>query len=94
MTNKKIFRIEGIITKNLILRRAKKEGIDTKTKIIYKFRKELLGVSKEDVLERLYPFFGSIYKVKRRNIKILKVEEIPEDKVTNKALKKFLQLWK
>jgi len=94
MVNKKIFRVEGIINKTVILRRAKKEGVDTKAKITYRFSKEVLGVSKEDVLERILSFFGSVYKVKRKNIKILKIEEISEDQIKDKSLKKFLRIWK
>jgi len=94
MVNKKIFRVEGIITKTIIVRRARKEGIDTKARVVYKFSKEILGVSKEDVLERILSFFGSVYKVKRKNIKITKIEEISEDQVKDKSLKKFLKIWK
>jgi len=94
MVNKKIFRVEGIINKTVILKRARKEGVDTKAKITYKFSKEVLGVSKEDVLERILSFFGSIYKVKRKNIKILNIEEISEDQIKDKSLKKFLKIWR
>jgi len=94
MVNKKIFRVEGIINKTIILKKARKEGIDTKAKVIYKFSKEVLGVSKEDVLERILSFFGGIYRVKRKNIKILKIEEISEDQIKDKSLKKFLKIWR
>jgi len=94
MVNKKIFRVEGIINKTVILNRRKKEGVDTKARITYKFSKEVFGVSKEEVLERILSFFGSVYKVKRKNIKILKIEEIPEDQIKDKSLKKFLEVWK
>jgi len=94
MVNKKIFRVEGIISKTIIIHKAKKEGVDTKAKVTYRFSKEILGVSKEDVLERLLSFFGSVYKVKRKNIKITKIEEISEDRVKDKSLKKFLKIWK
>ncbi|RDD52143.1 50S ribosomal protein L18a [Nanoarchaeota archaeon NZ13-N] len=94
MVNKKIFRVEGIIKKTVILNKAGKEGVDTKSKVIYKFGKEILGTSKEEVLERIYSFFGSIYKVKRKNIEIMKVEEINEEELKDKILKKFLKIWK
>jgi len=94
MVNKKIFRVEGIINKTVIIHKARKEGVDTKAKITYRFSKEILGISKEDVLERLLSFFGSIYKVKRKNIKITKIEEISEDQVKDKSLRKFLKIWK
>ena len=94
MVNKKIFRVEGIINKTIIVHRARKEGIDTKAKVTYRFSKEIIGVSKEDVLERLLSFFGSIYKVKRKNIKITRIEEISEDQIRDKSLKKFLKIWK
>jgi len=94
MVNKKIFRVEGIINKTIIVHRARKEGIDTKAKVTYRFSKEIIGVSKEDVLERLLSFFGSIYKVKRKNIKIIRIEEISEDQIRDKSLKKFLKIWK
>jgi len=93
MVNKKIFRVEGIINKTVIVHKARKEGINTKAKITYRFSKEVLGISKDDVLERILSFFGSIYKVKRKNIKITKIEEVPEDQIKDKSLKKFLKIW-
>lgn len=92
--NKKIFRVKGRIIKKYVLHKAKKEGKDTKRKIIYNFEKELTGVSKEDVLEKIYSFFGSIYKVKRNNIKIDEITEISPSEVKNRDLKKFLEIWK
>ncbi|RIB35707.1 MAG: hypothetical protein BXU00_01185 [Candidatus Nanoclepta minutus] len=77
-----------------MLNKAGKEGVDTKSKVIYKFSKEILGTSKEEVLESIYSFFGSIYKVKRKNIEIMKVEEINEEELKDKILKKFLKIWK
>jgi len=50
-----------------------------------------LGIDEKDVLERIYSLFGSAYKVKRNKIKILKIEEISENDVKDKNLKKFIE---
>ena len=91
----KIYRVIGEIHKVKIIRKhRKKEGIDTKRKIVYKFVREMLGTSEKDVLERIYSLFGSVYNVKRNRIKILKIEEIKEEDIQDKNLKKFIELVK
>ncbi|MGC9133055.1 MAG: 50S ribosomal protein L18Ae [Nanopusillaceae archaeon] len=91
----KIYRVEGEIEKIKIIRRSrKKEGKITKRKIKYKFVKELLGTSEKDILEKLYSIFGSLYKVKRNRIKIIKIEEIKEEDIRDKSLKKLIELMK
>ncbi len=91
----KIYRVEGEINKVKVIRKPKKkEGVETKRKIKYKFVKEMLGTSEKDVSEKIFSLFGSIYKVKRNRIKIIKIEEIKEEDVKDKNLKKLLELLK
>ena len=91
----KIYRVEGEINKIKVIRKPKKkEGVETKRKIKYRFVKEMLGTSEKDVLEKIYSLFGSVYKVKRNRIKILKIEEIKEEDIKDKNLKKFIELVK
>ncbi|MGC9079125.1 MAG: 50S ribosomal protein L18Ae [Nanopusillaceae archaeon] len=88
----KIYRVEGLIFKTKIIRRpSKKEGVITKRKVVYKFRKELLGISEKDVLERIYSILGGNFKVKKNRIKILSIKEITEDQIEDKKLKKFIE---
>lgn len=94
MVNAKVFRIKGKIFKTIILHKAKKEGKDTKKTIIYNFEKEVLGTSKDEILERIYSFFGSVFKVKRKKIKIEEIKEIGEEEIKDKNLKKFLKIWR
>jgi large subunit ribosomal protein LX len=51
-----------------------------------KFSKEMTGLKKEDVIERLYSEMGSRHKAKRFEIKITKIEE--EKSATEKTAKK------
>ncbi|WP_456419450.1 50S ribosomal protein L18Ae [Methanocaldococcus infernus] len=69
----KIFRIEGLVLKS------KKEPMF--------FRKEYKALKEEHALEKLYSDFGGLYKVKRSRIKILKIEEISPEEVTDRVLR-------
>lgn len=44
-----------------------------------RFRKELRSIKPEDAIEELYKIFGSKHRVKRFQIKIEKVEEVPAE---------------
>lgn len=76
---KKVFRVEGYFLKN-------------NRKI--KFRKEIVEVSKENALEKLYSIIGSQHKVKRTRIFIEKIEEISESEVQNTYIRQLLNLFK
>ena len=45
------------------------------------FKKEVVGKSEEDAVERLLSDLGSKHRVKRRNIKVTLVEELKVDEV-------------
>lgn len=45
------------------------------------FKKEVAAKDQVDAVKRLYSDLGSKHAVKRRNIKITAVEELPEDQV-------------
>lgn len=47
------------------------------------FKKEVAAKDQVDAVKRLYSDLGSKHRVKRRNIKITAVEELPEDQVQN-----------
>jgi len=72
----KIFRITGIMSK---------KGKDP----LY-FKKEYKALKPEDALEILYSEFGGRYKVKRSRIKILNIEEISPEEVTDTILKRVV----
>ena len=50
------------------------------------FTKEVMGENKQEVTEYLYSIMGSKHRVKRREITIAKIEEIPLDKVTDQII--------
>ncbi|CAB3288725.1 50S ribosomal protein L18Ae [Methanocaldococcus lauensis] len=54
------------------------------------FRKEYRALKPEHALEILYSEFGGRYKVKRSRIKILNIEEISPEDVTDPILKKLI----
>ncbi|MCQ6253462.1 50S ribosomal protein L18Ae [Methanocaldococcus sp.] len=54
------------------------------------FRKEYKALKPEHALEILYSEFGGRYKVKRSRIKILNIEEIRLEDVTDPILKKLV----
>jgi len=57
-----------------------------------KFVKEIRAVKLSDALEKLYSELGSKHKVKRSNIKILKVEEISPEEALDKYVKELSKL--
>jgi large subunit ribosomal protein LX len=74
MSEIKIFRVTGKITKP-----------NWQTN----FQKEIRALKPEEVLDRVYKEIGSKHRAKRFQIKILKVEEIKPEEVTDPALKKL-----
>lgn len=74
MSEVKVFRVEGRITK---------PNYNTG------FRKEIRALKPEDAVERVYKEIGSKHRAKRVQIKVLKVEEISVDEITDPAVKKL-----
>ncbi|MDH5783202.1 MAG: 50S ribosomal protein L18Ae [Candidatus Bathyarchaeota archaeon] len=74
MSEVKVFRITGKIDKP-----------NWKTN----FRKEVRALKPEDAVEKIYKELGSKHRVKRFQIKILKVKEISPEEVTNPIIKKL-----
>ncbi len=75
MTEVKVFRVIGKITKP-----------NYKTD----FRKEIRAVKPEEAVEKIYTEIGSKHRAKRFQIKVLKVEEISLEEVTDPAVKKLM----
>ncbi len=57
-----------------------------------KFVKEIRAVKLSDALEKLYSELGSKHKVKRSNIKILKVEEIKPEEAQDRYVQELSKL--
>jgi large subunit ribosomal protein LX len=74
MSEIKVFRIVGKITKP-----------NFKTD----FKKEIRALKPEDAVERIYKEFGSKHRAKRFQIKILKVEEISSEEITDPIVRKL-----
>jgi large subunit ribosomal protein LX len=74
MSEVKIFRVSGEINKP-----------NFKTS----FKKEIRALKKEDAVDRVYKEIGSKHKAKRFQIKILKVEQISLEEVTDPIVKKM-----
>ena len=74
MTEVKVFRVVGKIAKP-----------NYRTD----FRKEIRALKPEEAVERIYNEIGSKHRAKRIQIKVLKVEEISVDEVTDPAIKKL-----
>ncbi|MEM1689221.1 MAG: 50S ribosomal protein L18Ae [Candidatus Hadarchaeales archaeon] len=72
---KRIFRIEGSF----------KQGLWKQ-----KFRKEIIGFSERQVLEKVLSDIGSKHGVKRCMIKIEKIEEISPEEVRDQRIKLML----
>jgi len=53
------------------------------------FQKEIRALRKEDAIDHVYKEIGSKHKAKRFQIKILKVEEIKPEEVTDSTVKKL-----
>jgi len=75
MSEVKVFRVIGKITKP-----------NYKTD----FRKEIRALKPEEAVEKVYNEIGSKHRAKRVQIKVLKVEEIGLNEVTDPAVKKLM----
>ena len=75
MTEVKVFRVVGKITKP-----------NYKTD----FRKEIRALKPEEAVEKVYTEIGSKHRAKRVQIKVLKVEEIGLDEVSDPTIKKLM----
>jgi large subunit ribosomal protein LX len=53
------------------------------------FRKEVRALKPEDAVEKIYMDLGSKHRVKRFQIKIVKVEEISPEKIESPLVKKL-----
>jgi len=53
------------------------------------FQKEIRALKQEDAVDRVYKEIGSKHKAKRFQIKILKVEQIKPEEITDVAVKKL-----
>lgn len=74
MSEVKVFRVVGRITK-----------LNFQTD----FRKEIRALKPEQAVERIYKEIGSKHRVKRFQIKILKVEEVSIEEITDPAIRKL-----
>ena len=54
------------------------------------FRQEILAAKPEHAVEKVYAEFGSRHRVKRFHIRIVSVEEVPPEEITNPLLKKLV----
>jgi len=75
MTEKKVFRVEGSFRQGLWVQR---------------FRKEVIGFSERQALEKVLSDIGSRHRVKRTMIKIEKIEEISPEEVRNPKIRLML----
>ena len=71
----KIFRVTGEI---------RKPNLKTS------FKKEIVAIKREHAVEKVYAELGSRHRVKRFQIKIAKVEEVPPEDIENPLLKKLI----
>lgn len=53
------------------------------------FRKEVRAVKPEDAVEMVYTEVGSKHRVKRFQIKILEVEEVPPEEIESLTVRKL-----
>jgi large subunit ribosomal protein LX len=74
MSEIKVFRIVGKITK---------------TNFQTDFKKEIRALKPEEAVERIYKEIGSKHRAKRFQIRILKVEEISSEEITDPVVKKL-----
>lgn len=74
MSEIKVFRVVGRITK---------PNLQTD------FRKEIRALKPEEAVERIYKEIGSKHRVKRFQVKILKVEEISIEEITDPTVRKL-----
>jgi large subunit ribosomal protein LX len=75
MTKMKVFRVTGEINK---------PNLQTS------FAKEVVVAKPEHAVEKVYAEIGSQHRVKRFQIKILNVEEVPPEEIENPILKKIV----
>ncbi|MCW3994153.1 MAG: 50S ribosomal protein L18Ae [Candidatus Bathyarchaeota archaeon] len=75
MAEMKVFRVIGEI---------RKPNLETP------FKKEVVAIKREHAVEKVYAELGSRHRVKRFQIKILKVEEVPPEDIENPMLKKLV----
>ena len=54
------------------------------------FKKEVIAMKSEHAVEKIYAELGSRHRVKRFQIKIAKVEEVPPEEIENPLLKKLV----
>jgi large subunit ribosomal protein LX len=54
------------------------------------FKKEVIAIKSEHAVEKIYAELGSRHRVKRFQIKIAKVEEVPPEQIENPLLKKLV----
>ena len=74
MTEVKVFRVVGKITK---------------PNYMTDFRKEIRALKPEEAIERVYKEIGSKHKAKRVQIKVLKVDEISVEEITDPMVRKL-----
>ncbi|WP_455392567.1 50S ribosomal protein L18Ae [[Eubacterium] cellulosolvens] len=55
-----------------------------------KFTKEVIVTTKQNAEEYIYSILGSKHRVKRREITISKIEELPNDKITDPIIKQLV----
>jgi len=65
-------------------------GKITKPNYMTDFRKEIRALKPEEAVEKVYNEIGSKHRAKRVQIKVLKVEEISAEEVTDPAVKKLM----
>jgi len=65
-------------------------GRITKPNYLTEFQKEIRALKPEEAVERVYKEIGSKHKAKRVQIKVLKVEEISLEEVTDPTVKKLM----
>ena len=75
MNETKVFRVIGEIKK---------------PKLKTSFRKEVIATKPEHALEKVYAELGSRHRVKRFQVKIAKIEEIPPQEIENPVLRKLV----
>jgi len=54
------------------------------------FRKEVVAVKSEHAVEKVYAELGSRHRVKRFQIKIVRVEEVPPEEIESPLLMKLI----
>jgi len=74
MSEVKVFRVVGKITK---------------PNYMTEFRKEIRALKPEEAVERVYQEIGSKHKAKRVQIKVLKVDEITVEEITDPIVRKL-----